>query len=112
MIAFLVRRGCGCLFLVVIAGALSCSFLARLYVPEGEPVLGGIAPNAQLTVTAQIAPVFADPADDARVVGSLPIGTSVRASGADTAEWVRVSSVAPSVSGWVRLSEVQVKRQR
>ena len=112
MIALLVRRDCGCVFLVLIAGALSCSFLARVYVPEGEPVLGGIAPDARLTVTAQVAPVFADPADDARVIGSLPIGTSVRAIGPDTAEWVRMSSLAPDVSGWVRVNEVQLERRR
>jgi hypothetical protein len=112
MIALVVRRGCGCVFLMVLATALSCSFLARVYVPDGEPVLGGIAPNARLVVTAQVAPVYADPADDARVVGSLAIGTQVRATGPDTAEWVRVSSLVPDVSGWVRLSEVQLVRLR
>ncbi len=60
MIAFVVRVGCGFLLLVLVAGALSCSLLAHLYVPEGEPVLGGIAPDARLVVTAEVAPVYAD----------------------------------------------------
>ena len=112
MIAFVVRIGCGFLLLVLVAGVLSCSLLARLYVPEGEPTLGGIAPDARLVVTAQVAPVHADPSDDARVVGSFAIGTAVRAMGPDTAEWVRVSSVVPDVSGWVRVRDVQLVRQR
>ncbi len=45
MIAFVVRIGCSFLLLVLVASVLSCSLLARLYVPEGEPVLGGIAPD-------------------------------------------------------------------
>ncbi len=86
MIAFVVRVGCGFLLLVLVVGALSCSLLARLYVPEGEPVLGGIAPDARLVVTAEVAPVYAEPDDMARVVGSFAIGTAVRATGPDTAE--------------------------
>ncbi len=112
MIAFVIRVGCGFLLLVFVAGVLNCSLLARVYVPAGEPVLGGIAPDARLVVTAQVVPVFADPADDARVVSSLTIGTAVRAAGPDTAEWVRVSSVVPDVSGWVRLRDVQLVRRR
>jgi hypothetical protein len=111
MIAFVVRIGCGFLFLVLVASVLSCSLLARLYVPEGAPVLGGIAPNARLLVTAQVAPVYADPRDNAPVVGSFAIGTAVRATGPDTAEWVRVSSVVPDVSGWVRRADVAELRR-
>ncbi len=43
MIAFLVRIGCGFVLLVVVAGVLSCSLLARVYIPANEPVLGGNA---------------------------------------------------------------------
>jgi hypothetical protein len=111
MIALVVRIGCGFLLLVLVAGVLSCSLLARLYVPEGEPVLGGIAPDARLVVTVQVAPVYADPTDDARVVGSLRVGTAVRATGPDTAEWVRVSNVVPDVSGWVRRADIAELRR-
>jgi len=99
MIAFVIRVGCGFVLLVLVAGVLSCSLLAQLYVPEGEPVLGGIAPNARLVVTAQVAPVYVEPNDTARVVGSFAIGTVVRATGPDTAEWVRVRSLDPMLSG-------------
>src|SRR3712207_5935008 len=111
MIAFVVRIGCGFLLLVFVAGVLSCSLLARLYVPEGEPVLGGIAPDARLVVTAQVAPVYVEPDDTTRVVGSFAIGTAVRATGPDTAEWVRVSSVVPDVSGWVRRADIAELRR-
>jgi hypothetical protein len=86
MIALVVRIGCGFLLLVLLVRVVSCSLLAQLYVPEGEPVLGGIAPNARLVVTAQRAPVYVEPDDTARVVGSFAIGTAVRATGPDTAE--------------------------
>ena len=107
MIAFVVRIGCGFLFLVLVASVLSCSLLARLYVPEGAPVLGGIAPNARLVVTAQVAPMYVEPDATARVVGSLPVDTQVRAAGPDTAEWVRVRSIDPVVAGWVCRADVQ-----
>ena len=84
MVAFVIRIGCSFLFLVVLFGVASCAFLARLGVPAGVPVTGGIAPGARLVVTAQAASVYADPADDVRVVGSFAIGTNVRATGPDT----------------------------
>ncbi len=67
---------------------------------------GGIAPAARLVVTAQRAPVYVESDDTARIVGSFAIGTAVRATGPDTAEWVRVSSVVPDVSGWVRRADI------
>ncbi|HLL51224.1 MAG TPA: hypothetical protein VK356_11200, partial [Thermomicrobiales bacterium] len=84
---------------------------ARLYVPAGEAVLGGIAPNARLVVMAEVAPVYVEPDDTARVVGSFAIGTAVRATGPDTAAWVRVSSVVPDVSGWVRRADIAELRR-
>ncbi len=62
-------------------------------------------------VPVQVAPVYAAPDDTARVVGSFAIGTAVRATGPDTAEWVRVSSVVPDVSGWVRRADVAELRR-
>jgi len=59
-------------------------------------------------VTAQRAPVFVEPDDTARVVGSLPVDTQVRAAGPDTAEWVRVRSLDPVLSGWVRRADIGV----
>ncbi len=56
MIALVIRVGCGFLALIILVSVVSCSLLARLYVPAGEPVLGGIAPDARLVVTAQVAP--------------------------------------------------------
>jgi hypothetical protein len=50
--------------------------------------------------------VCVDPDDTVRVVGSLAVDTQVRAAGPDTAEWVRVSSVVPDVSGWVRWVDI------
>ncbi len=112
MIALVVRIGCGFLLLVLVAGVLSCSLLARLYVPEGEPVLGGIAPDARLVMMAQVAPVYVEPDDTARVVGSFAIGTAVRATGPDTAEWVRVQRLDPVVAGWVRRADiVELRRE-
>jgi hypothetical protein len=99
------------LFFVVLFGMASCTFLAQLHVPEGAPVLGGIAPDARLVVTAQVAPVYADPRDNAPVVGSFAIGTAVRATGPDTAEWVCVSSVMSDVSGWVRWADIAELRR-
>jgi hypothetical protein len=52
MIAFVIRIGCGFLALIILVSVLGCSLLARLDVPAGEPVLGGIAPDARLVVTA------------------------------------------------------------
>jgi len=46
-----------------------------------------------------------------RVVGSLAIGTSVRATGPDTAAWVRVCSVVPDVFGWVRRADIEELRR-
>jgi hypothetical protein len=57
-------------------------------------------------VTAQVAPVYVEPDDTARVVGSLPLDTPLRAAGPHTAEWVRVRSIDP-VIGWVRRANVQ-----
>ena len=111
MIALVVRLGCGLLALVILASVLSCAFLARLYVPDGEPVLGGIAPDARLVVTAQRAPVFVKPNDTARVVGSLAVDTQIRAVGPDTAEWVRVRSLDPVVAGWVRRADIAELRR-
>ncbi len=81
MIAFLVCIGCSFVLLIVVAGVLSCSLLARLYVPEGEPMLGSIAPDARLVVTAEVVSVYVEPDDTAHVVGSLPVDTQVRAAG-------------------------------
>jgi hypothetical protein len=111
MIACVVRIGCGFLLLVLVTSVLSCSLLARLYVPAGEPVLGGIAPDAQLLVTAQVAPVYADPDNTTRVVGSFSNGVQVRAMGPDTSEWVRVRSIDPVVASWVRRADVQDVRR-
>jgi adenylate kinase family enzyme len=55
--------------------------------------------------TAQRAPVYVKPNDAARVVRSLLVDTHVRAAGPDTAEWVRVRSVDPMLSGWVRRAD-------
>jgi hypothetical protein len=35
-----------------------CAFLAQLGVPAGMSVTGGIAPDARLVVTAEVAPVY------------------------------------------------------
>lgn len=107
MIALVVRFVFICVFFVVVLIVLSCGFLAQLYVPAGEPVLGGIAPDARLVVTAQHAPVYAKPDGAARVVGSLSANTQIRATGPDTAEWVRVRSIDPVIAGWVRRADVQ-----
>jgi hypothetical protein len=81
MIAFLVCIGCSFVLLIVVAGVLSCSLLARLYVPEGEPMLGSIAPDARLVVTAEVVSVYVEPDDTAHVVGSFSNGVQVRAMG-------------------------------
>jgi hypothetical protein len=47
-----------------------------------------------------------------RVVGSLPDGTRVRATGPDTAEWVRMRSLDPMLSGWVRRADIDELRRR
>ena len=106
MLAFVIRIGCGVFFLVVLFAVPSCAFLARLGVPAGVPVTGGIAPDARLVVTAQRAPVYVEPNETARVVGSLAIDTQVRAAGPDTAEWVRVRSIDPVVAGWMRRADI------
>lgn len=111
MIAFVVRIGCGLLALVILVLVLSCAFLAQLYVPDGEPVLGGIAPGARLVVTVQRAPVYIEPNDTARVVGSFSDGTQVRAMGPDTDEWVCVRSIDPVVASWVRRADVAELRR-
>jgi hypothetical protein len=46
-----------------------------------------------------VAPVYVEPNGDARVVGSFSNGVQVRAMGPDTAEWVRVRSLDPMLSG-------------
>ena len=63
-------------------------------------------------VTVQVAPVYVEPDDTARVVGSLPVDTHVRSAGSDTAEWVRVSSIVPNVRGWVRREDSAELRRR
>ncbi len=68
-------------------------------------MLGGIAPNARLVVTAQVAPVYVEPDDTARVLGLLPVDTPLRAADPDTANWVRVRSIDPVVAGWVRRAD-------
>jgi hypothetical protein len=60
---------------------------------------------------AQVAMVYAEPDDTARVVGSLAVDTQVRAAGPDTAEWVRVRSIDPVLSGWVRRADIAELRQ-
>jgi hypothetical protein len=55
--------------------------------------------------------VYAEPDDTARVVGSLAVDTQVRAAGPDTAEWVRVRSIDPVLSGWVRRADIAELRQ-
>jgi hypothetical protein len=51
--------------------------------------------------------MYVEPDATARVVGSLPVDTQVRAAGPDTAEWVRVRSIDPVVAGWVCRADVQ-----
>ncbi len=72
---------------MAVGGAMpGCALLARRGGPASVPVTGGIAPDARLVVMAQRAPVYVEPDDTARVVGSFAIGTAVRATGPDTAE--------------------------
>jgi hypothetical protein len=99
------------LFFVVLFGMASCTFLAQLHVPAGVPVTGGIAPDARLVVTAQVVPVYVEPDDEARIVGSFSDGTQVRAMGPDTNEWVRVRSIDPMLSGWVRQADIEELRR-
>ncbi len=61
---------------------------------------------------ADVAPVYVEPDDTARVVGSFSNGVQVRATGPDTGEWVRVSSLVPDVSGWVRQADTAELRRR
>lgn len=61
---------------------------------------------------ATVAPVYAEPDDTARVIGSLAMDTQVRAAGPDTAEWVRVPSLDPVVAGWVRRADIVELRRR
>jgi hypothetical protein len=111
MIAFLIRIGCGFVVLVVLLGVLSCGFLARVGVPAGVPVTGGIASDARLVVTVPIAVVYVQPDAEARVVGSFSEGMRVRAMGPDTDEWVRVRSIDPMLSGWVRRADIDELRR-
>jgi hypothetical protein len=102
MVAVVIRIGCSFVVLVVLVSVVSCAFLARLGVPAGVPVTGGIAPDARLVVTADVAPMYVEPDATARIVGSFSNGVQVRAMGLDTSEWVRVRSIDPIVAGWVR----------
>jgi len=111
MVAFVIRIGCSFLFLVVLFGVASCAFLARLGVPAGVPVTGGIAPEARLMVTADVAPVYVQPDAEARIVGSFSNGVQVRAMGPDTNEWVRVRSLDPMLSGWVHRADIAELRR-
>ncbi len=90
----------------ITVSGLSSAVLARRGVPAGVAGDRWHCPGWRLVVTAQCAPVYVQPDDTARVVGSFAIGTAVRTTGPDTAEWVRVSSVVPDVSGWVRWADI------
>ncbi len=59
-----------------------------------------------MVVTADVAPVYVQPDAEARIVGSFSNGVQVRAMGPDTAAWVRVWSIDPMLSGWVRRADV------
>jgi hypothetical protein len=78
MVAFVIRIECGFLFLVVLLGAASCAFLARLSVPADVPMVGKIAPDAPLVVVADVAPVYKRPNDTAQIVGSFSNSVQVR----------------------------------
>ena len=84
---------------------------SSLGVPAGVPVTGGIAPDARLVVTADVAPVYVEPDDTARIVGSFSNGVQVRAMGPDTDEWVRVRSIDPMLSGWVCRADIEELRR-
>ncbi len=43
----------------------------------------------RLLVTAKVAPVYVEPADEPRLVGSFSNGVQVRTIGPNTNEWVR-----------------------
>lgn len=62
-------------------------------------------------VIAQVALVYVEPDDTARVVGSFSNGVQVRAMGPDTNEWVRVRSLDPMLSGWVRRADIAELRR-
>ncbi len=109
MIAFVIRSGCSFLFLVVLFGVVSCAVLARRGVPAGVPVTGGIAPDARLVLTAEVAPVYVQPYAEARIIGSFSNGVQVRTMGPDTPEWVR--GIDPMLSGWVRRGDVAELRR-
>jgi hypothetical protein len=62
----------------ITASGLSGAVLARLGVPAGVPVLGSIAPDARLVVTAEVAPVYIHPNAKARIIGSIADNVQVR----------------------------------
>jgi hypothetical protein len=111
MVAFVIRIGCGFLAVVLLFSVVSCAFLARLGVPAGVPVTGGIAPDARLVVTAEVAPVYVQPDAEAQTVGSFSNGVQVRAMGPYTPEWVAVHSSVPMLSGWVRRADIAELRR-
>jgi hypothetical protein len=89
----------------ITASGLSCVFLARLGVPAGVPVTGGIAPDVRLVVTAEVAPVYVQPDAEAQTVGSFSNGVQVRAMGPYTPEWVALHSSVPMLAGWERRAD-------
>jgi hypothetical protein len=111
MIAFIVRIGCGFLLVIVLFGAASCAFLARLNVPADVPIVGNIAPDAPLVVVADVAPVYTRPNDTAQIVGSFSVGMQVRSMGPETDEWVAVHSSVPMLTGWVRRADIAELRR-
>ena len=79
--------------------------------PAGVPITGGIAPDARLVVTADVAPVYVQPDAEARIVGSFAERMQVRAMGPETDAWVRVRSLDPMLSGWVRRADIAELRR-
>ncbi len=75
------------------------------------PVTGDIAPDARLVITAEVAPVYVQPDAEARIVGLFFNGVQVRAVGSNTDEWVRVRSIDPVLSGWVRRADIAELRR-
>ncbi len=64
-----------------------------------------------LVVTSQVAPVYAEPDDTARVVGSLPVDTPPTGGWSRSVKWVRVHSIDPVVTGWVRRADIAELRR-
>jgi len=62
-------------------------------------------------VTAQVVPVYVQPDAEARIVGSFSNGVQVRAMGPDTDAWVRMRSLDPMLSGWVRRADIAELRR-